>query len=139
MRKETVLNLLILLLLGVVTFLSVLHLSRRSQELENRTEWFGGYTAFLDRRLHLLGGEDWGMGKTVGENDTVIWVEVDPSLPKVGDLILYREPGSGRLVVHRVVEVLGGSFRTKGDALPSTDNYVVEELKGLVIGIIYSR
>ncbi|MEM2866602.1 MAG: hypothetical protein QW098_05640 [Candidatus Hadarchaeales archaeon] len=39
------------------------------------------------------------------------------SLPKVGDLIFYREPTSGRLA-HRVVEVLGVSFRTKGDSPP---------------------
>lgn len=139
MRRETVLNLLILLLLGVVTFLSVLHLSRRSSELENRTEWFGGYTAFLDRELHLLQAEDWGMGRTVGENDTVIWVKVDLSVPKVGDLILYREPGTGRLLVHRVVERVENSFRTKGDALSSPDNYLVEDLEGLVLGVIYSR
>ncbi|MEM0358483.1 MAG: hypothetical protein QXG22_00510 [Candidatus Hadarchaeales archaeon] len=139
MRRETLLNLLILLLLGMVTFLSIFHLSRHFQELENRTEWFGGYAAFLDRELHLSRAEDWGMGRTVKENDTVIWVKVDPSVPKVGDLILYREPGTGRVVVHRVVERVGNSFRTKGDALPSPDNYLVEELEGLVIGIIYSR
>lgn len=139
MRREILLNLLILLLLGMVAFLSIFHLSRHSQELENRTEWFGGYAAFLDRELHLSKAEDWGMGRTVKENDTVIWVKVDPSVPKVGDLILYREPGTGRVVVHRVVERVGNSFRTKGDALPSPDNYLVEELEGLVIGIIYSR
>ncbi|TDA31652.1 MAG: hypothetical protein DSO02_05835 [Hadesarchaea archaeon] len=139
MKGETFLNLLILLLLGAVTFLSILHLSGRLPELENRTEWFGGYTAFLDRELHLSRAGDWGMGKTVRENDTVIWVRVDPSVPKVGDLILYREPGTGKVVVHRVVEKVGNSFRTKGDALPSPDNYLVEELEGLVIGIIYSR
>lgn len=139
MRGETLLNLLILFLLGTVTFLSFLHLSWASTGLEDRTEGFGGYTAFLDRDLHLLKAEDWGMGRTVKENDTVIWVKVDASVPRVGDLILYREPGTGRRVVHRVVERVGNSLRTKGDALPSPDNYLVEEVEGLVMGIIYSR
>jgi hypothetical protein len=139
MRRETALNLLILLLLGLSTLLLTLHLSRRQSGLEERTQWFGGYTAFLDRELHLTRAGDWGMGRTVKENDVVIWVEVDRSLIRAGDLLLYREPGSGRLVAHRVVEVVDHLFRTKGDALPSPDNYLVENFEGLVIGVIYSR
>ncbi len=139
MRRETLLNLLLLFLLGLSTLLLTLHLSRRQSGLEERTQWFGGYTAFLDRGLHLTRAGDWGMGRTVKENDVVIWVRVDRSLIGVGDLLLYREPGSGRLLAHRVVEVVDNLFRTKGDALPSPDNYLVENFEGLVIGVIYSR
>ena len=139
MRRETVLNLLILLLLALSTLLLTLHLSRRQYGLEERTQWFGGYTAFLDRELHLTRAEEWGMGRTVRENDAVIWVRVDRSLVRVGDLLLYREPDSGRLVAHRVVEVVDNLFRTKGDALPYPDDYLVEDFEGLVIGVIYSR
>lgn len=112
--------------------------------IENWTEYFHGYEAYLDDNIHASVYSGPSMNPTFSDNDLVLWVEVDPVVLKVGDIIIYEHPtrpdyGS---VAHRIIEtriedgVYG--FRTKGDGNPSPDSYWVEdELQGLVIGVVY--
>lgn len=60
--------------------------------------------------------------------DVVAAQQVDPTDIEVGDIITYRSPQLGKVVVHRVVEKHEGNqlhFRTKGDANDSPDPYLV--------------
>jgi signal peptidase I len=59
----------------------------------------------------------------------------------VGDIITYEL--SGRLIIHRIVEIgndsLGYYLKTKGDSNPSVDKEKVREsqLRGVVVAILY--
>ncbi len=53
-------------------------------------------------------------------------VMVDPNArPKIGDIFAYANHGS--TVIHRIVEIEGGSYIFQGDANPSPDGAMVEE------------
>ncbi len=61
------------------------------------------------------------------EGDLVIVIGVSPHNIKVGDIIVYRNPLSGALVIHRVIDKkdLDGIvyFKVKGDNNPAPDAY----------------
>lgn len=112
----------------------------------NWTEYFRGYEAYLDRRIFPAVMSTTSMTPTINVGDTALWVEVDNKAElKVGDIIIYDHPTRPGLenIAHRIVEigVYEGEyrFRTKGDNLPSPDDYWVLEgnIHGLVIGVIY--
>lgn len=55
----------------------------------------------------------------------VITVETLPrGAPRVGHIVAFRHPRSGRLVVHRVVGRKGDAYLIKGDASPEGDGLV---------------
>jgi signal peptidase len=55
--------------------------------------------------------------------DVVIADHTDPHALRSGTVIVFREPGDGRLVVHRLVRIASsGELVTKGDANPSEDS-----------------
>jgi len=59
------------------------------------------------------------------KNGDVITVETLPDgAPRLGHIVAFRHPGSGRLVVHRVVGRKGGAYLIKGDAAPEGDGLV---------------
>jgi signal peptidase len=58
--------------------------------------------------------------------DVVIAAHTDPHALKSGTVIVFREPGNGRLVVHRLVRITSsGELVTKGDANPTEDSTLV--------------
>ena len=146
-KTDVVRNLLLIALLAVLAFSFSRMLVHRLEPwemrgLEDRSEAFRGYGALIDGRINFTRAGNWGMGRTINENDEVMWVRADPARLRVGDIILYRDPSKpGRpLVAQRITEVVGGYFRTKGDALPDPNPYLVRgELEGIVIGVIYYR
>jgi signal peptidase I len=70
------------------------------------------------------------MRPAIAPGDLVVLRPVDPASIQVGDVITFRAPlGSHELVTHRVVAVSastqGITFRTKGDANPVADIWIV--------------
>lgn len=122
--------------------------TRTPAELYDRTEIFGGYTAYLSENLYVAGVHGSSMEPTFGEGDYVIWVEVNPSELKIGDVIIFEH---GRLVAHRIVGVINQNgaykWRTKGDNRAVADDKTAisaflvteDDLKGLVIGVVYGQ
>jgi signal peptidase I len=111
------------------------------------TEYFHGYEAYLDQKIFPATMNGTSMTPTINDNDTVLWVEVDNKAElEVGDIIIYTHPTLPGVdnVAHRIVEIVpvdgGYKFRTKGDSLSTSDQYLVPEgnVHGLVIGVIYS-
>jgi len=111
------------------------------------TQIFHGYEAYLDRRISYFNNiEGTSMEPTFGENDVILWVEVNPAELKVGDIIVFYHPtlANPPQITHRIIEVRiqDGvySFRTQGDNMPEPDQHWVpqEKIVGLVIGAIYS-
>lgn len=115
-------------------------------------EFFHGYEAYLDQRIFSSVVRGDSMEPTFGENDVILWVEVDNMAElKVGDIIIYdhpTKPGEGP-IAHKIIEIMKNGeyrFETKGDNRSESDAetaisaYFVSEddLKGLVIGVIYA-
>ncbi len=113
--------------------------------VDNFTEYFRGYEAYLDRRIFASIVHGFSMEPTLMDNDLILWVHVDVGELKVGDIILFRHPTMPYIdnVVHRIAEIhmQDGKylFLTKGDKLPETDRHLLSEssIHGLVIGVIY--
>jgi len=61
----------------------------------------------------------WSMEPVLHVGD--ILVVAGEKSPKIGDVILFKSPQHGRLVVHRVVNVAPEGYITKGDANPVPD------------------
>ncbi len=154
-KTTTIFALLVLVTVTGVGWLSSELRSERARPLpggiENWTELFHGYEAYLDQNIYYSTVSGTSMEPTFGENDKVLWVEVDPSELKVGDIIVYdhpTKPAEGT-IVHRIIKIMKNGeyrFETKGDNRSESDAetaisayYVSEnDLKGLVIGVIYS-
>lgn len=109
---------------------------------EVQTRYFQGYDAYLDSKINVTTAGRWDMENTINENDVVLWVEVSPENVSVGDIIYYENPSSpGDFTAHRVIGIENNTFHTQGDASSAPDPYTVSpaQLRGLVIGVIYSR
>jgi len=149
-KDATILSLLILtVMMGIGWFTSI----SEDIPLDNLQEWteiFHGYEAYLDRRIFYSVVHGTSMEPTLSENDRIIWVEVDPAELKVYDIIIYEHPTkpSSGLIAHRIIRIIKNEeylFETKGDNRSVSDAetpigayYVSEDdLKGLVIGVIY--
>lgn len=93
------------------------------------------------------------MEPTFGDGDVILWVEVEPDELRVGDIIIYKHPTKpfGGLIAHRIIEIpitpagwyrfeTKGDNRSESDAETAISAYLVSEddLKGLVIGVLYS-
>lgn len=113
--------------------------------VENWTQYFRGYEAYLDREIYASFVYGTSMEPTLGENDLTLWVRVDPSELKVGDIIIFQHPTMPYIdnIVHRIVEVnvQNGEykFRTKGDNLGLDQHWLPGgNVHGLVIGVVYN-
>lgn len=65
------------------------------------------------------------MEPSIGVGDVVLICRTDPANLETGDVIQYQ--GDGCTVIHRIVEVDGGSFITQGDANNAPDLWPVAE------------
>ncbi len=114
--------------------------------VENWTQYFPGYEAYLDSDIHASLVSGGSMEPTFGDGDMILWVEIDDIAELgVGDIIIYKHPTRPYRdnIAHRIIEVrvMDGvyGFRTQGDDLPEPDKYwVEEEIHGLIIGVIFS-
>jgi signal peptidase I len=113
----------------------------------NRIEYFRGYEAYLDREIFFSRVVGPSMEPTFGDNDTILWVRVDPADLEVGDIVVmyFKLPWLPRPenISHRIREVkmVGGerAFLTQGDNAWKPDGWVPQDnIRGLVIGVIYS-
>ncbi len=55
--------------------------------------------------------------------------------PRIGDIIIFKRDGAN--IVHRVINIINGSFITKGDNIDEIDNRIVKskDIIGVVRGI----
>ncbi len=146
MNSEEMKKIAVIALLGALVFTWVFSLTNYLKReplsglIDDQTQLFRGYDALVAMEVNFTVAGNWDMGGTINENDTVMWVEANSYELKAGDIIFYRSPTSGENLAHRVVEAVGGSFRTKGDGAAENDNYLVGgELHGIVIGVAYYR
>lgn len=112
--------------------------------LENWTQYFLGYAAYLDDDIHASVVSGGSMEPTFGDGDMILLVEVDNmSELKVGDIIIYKHPTRPYLdnIAHRIIEVGAGDrenqFKTKGDNSPEEYWVPSGNIHGLVVGVIY--
>jgi len=66
------------------------------------------------------------MYPTVQTGDLVL-VQSISKTPFAGDIIQFKTPSKRLPVLHRVKEVSGVGYKTKGDFNPSTDNWIVKD------------
>jgi signal peptidase I len=105
------------------------------------TEFFHGYEAYLDRKIHRGVMQTTSMAPTINIGDSILWVEVDNKAElKVGDIIVFEHPtyAAHPLVAHRIVEIGVDGFWAQGDNAPDRDWVQEENVKGLVIGVVYT-
>ena len=87
------------------------------------------------RDPHLVVYTGPSMNPTLAEPDLLEVVPFDGRPVRRGDVVCFEQPGSGREVVHRVVEVGGDGIRTRGDNGPSVDPWILSagEILGRVV------
>lgn len=90
-----------------------------------------GLRAMLAVETPIMIVSSGSMVPTLNVNDAIIVQGVDVYSLKVGDIIVFQDPRREEkyYIVHRIIEVIPStppSFRTKGDANPYPDSYVVE-------------
>jgi len=61
------------------------------------------------------------MSPFIRNGDVVTLAPFDSAACALGDVVAFVQPGSGRLVVHRVVEVANDNCRIQGDNNPTED------------------
>ena len=69
----------------------------------------------------LLTVKSGSMKPTLMIGDVILIEPVKPEDIQVGDVIVFHNPWTGRLIVHRVVQKTGEGVYTKGDANPGID------------------
>ena len=120
------------------------HVLPLPEGIDNWTEYFHGYEAYLDQEIFASVVSGGSMEPTFGDGDLVLWVEVDNMARlKVGDIIIYKHPTRPYLdnIAHRIVDIQmqGGQywFITKGENSPEECGVPEGNVHGLVIGVIY--
>jgi len=78
----------------------------------------------LAPRLYLVQG---GSMAPAIPADSLVAVAPLQGSPRAGDVIAYRDPRGGRVIVHRVVSVGAGGALTRGDANACCDPLPVPE------------
>jgi len=79
----------------------------------------------------------YSMVPTLEIGDLVLLTPVKTSSILLGKVIVYRGPG-GEEIIHRVIKILNGGVRTKGDANPLPDPFIVplSSIRGVVTAVI---
>ncbi|WP_396654711.1 S26 family signal peptidase [Methanosarcina baikalica] len=57
--------------------------------------------------------------------DTIIISPLSFGRPRLGDVVAFIRPGTGKLVIHRVVENKGGCYLIKGDNTSEPDGLIL--------------
>lgn len=73
------------------------------------------------------------MSPFIRDGDVVTVSPLFDATPHLGDVIAVIQPGTGRLIIHRVVGGKGSSYITKGDNIVKEDGLVsIENILGFV-------
>ena len=67
------------------------------------------------------------MSPFVKDGDVITVESLPEGAPRLGHIVAFKHPGSGRLVVHRVVSKKRDGYLIKGDASPEGDGLVPPE------------
>jgi len=89
---------------------------------------FGVLNEYCNGISPLYMGIGYSMYPTILNLDLVFVVPkplLTPADINVGDIIVFKEPFYNRTIIHRVIEVVGYLYRTKGDNNPVADPYYI--------------
>lgn len=78
----------------------------------------------------------WSMTPSICNNDVITISPLEEIPPFVGEVVAFRHPRTGGLLVHRVVKIKQGTFFIRGDSLRYTDTYISREnILGVVTAV----
>lgn len=76
------------------------------------------------------------MTPSICNNDVITISPLEKIPPFVGEVVAFRHPRTGRLLIHRVVRKNQGTFFIRGDSLRYTDSYIPREnILGVVTAV----
>jgi hypothetical protein len=76
------------------------------------------------------------MTPSICNNDVITISPVDEIPPFVGEVVAFRHPRTGCLLIHRVVRKKQGTFFIRGDSLRQTDSHISREnILGVVTAV----
>ena len=75
----------------------------------------------------------WSMTPAICNNDVITISPLEKISPFVGEVVAFRHPRTGGLLVHRVVRKKPGTFDIRGDSLRYTDAHIPREN---ILGVI---
>lgn len=76
------------------------------------------------------------MTPAICNNDVITISPPEEIPPFVGEVVAFRHPRTGRLLVHRVVRKKQGAFNIRGDSLRCTDSHIPREnILGVVTAV----
>lgn len=89
------------------------------------TELFQG---MLDKGASFkFRAKGFSMSPFIKDGDVVTVLPLPGASSRLGDVLVFIHPGTGKLVVHRVVGKKGTSYLIKGDSTPEVDALVPKE------------
>jgi hypothetical protein len=113
-------------------------------DLEKKEELSLPGTALLEllRAVHEKGAAfrfkaaGLSMTPAICNNDVITISALQDISPFVGEVVAFRHPRTGRLLVHRVVRKKKGTFFIRGDRLRCTDSHIPgENILGVVTAV----
>jgi ribosomal protein L35AE/L33A len=76
------------------------------------------------------------MTPSICNHDVITVSPLEEISPFVGEVVAFRHPRTGRLLVHRVVRKKQGTFDIRGDSLRYTDSHIPREnILGVVTAV----
>jgi hypothetical protein len=76
------------------------------------------------------------MTPSICNNDVITISPLEEIPPFVGEVVAFRHPRTGRLLIHRVVRKKQGTFFIRGDSLRYTDSHIPREnILGVVTAV----
>ena len=93
--------------------------------------------AVLDKRMQFrFRAKGHSMNPFIQDGDIITISPLSGDLPHIGDIVAFIHPEKGKLIVHRVIRKMDGSFLTRGDGLQWDDgNVPIENILGYVTRI----
>lgn len=80
------------------------------------------------------------MSPFICNNDIIIIEPFNLKPPEVGDIVAATLPGTERLIVHRIVQILEDHYKLKGDNLFDSDGYFTRtDIQGRVSRVIVNK
>ncbi len=140
----------IIVLLALVFFIGVGWFKARTQtgvnssNVSDASEIFHEYDAYLDQSIYISPMQTSSMAPAIRAGDKVLWVKIeDTNMLEKGDIIVFKHPNKDvDNIAHRIVEVgtdqKEGQFLTQGDKNTNQVWVPSGNIRGLVIGVIYS-